>query len=469
MISFFPTAYPDELIYSQIARYHVRSGYARLSYTVSDVYQNRLVRPDFEFVNPYTLDALKWIPGGCDWATYLEEHTMMAAYVRFLPRQRRLSAAKKLSSQEGNWNNLMAVPKTGDRFMRYCPFCAQEDREQYGETFWHRSHQIQRIRVCPKHRCFLMNSSSQISGKKSPALIDAESVVPTESNIQYCENEIEIQLSQYILDLLAFPLEYGSNLTSGRLLQTRLDAKYKNDSMTIRKMDLLFDDYKTFFGASLPTMTSSQMQKIFNGYLFDPYFICQLALFEGISCQDLAHPPISLPLYGLEQVYQDCAIEHGLDYSIVEQIGETVLKYANSQSRVQRSSGPRKKNWEAFDVKMYPQVQELVNHILSQEGRPRKVSVAAVQDQLKLPQKQLDNMPLCKRYILDHIESNAEYWAREIEWAYYEVLRSGASMNWRHLRNLTNMRPHNLVACIPCIRQPEIKEKMTEIAGELQL
>ena len=62
MIAFFPEIYPDELLYSQLARYHIRSGYTRYAYTVDDIYNNQtLVHPSIEFVNRYTPDALKWI------------------------------------------------------------------------------------------------------------------------------------------------------------------------------------------------------------------------------------------------------------------------------------------------------------------------------------------------------------------------------------------------------------------------
>ena len=32
MISYFPTAYPDELLYSQLARYYAKSGYMAYTY-----------------------------------------------------------------------------------------------------------------------------------------------------------------------------------------------------------------------------------------------------------------------------------------------------------------------------------------------------------------------------------------------------------------------------------------------------
>ena len=89
MIAFFPEIYPDELLYSQLARYHSRSGYARYVFTVADIYNNeKLVHPNVDFVNRYTPDAIQWITKNEPWEVIAEQHTMYPAYIRFLPKLR---------------------------------------------------------------------------------------------------------------------------------------------------------------------------------------------------------------------------------------------------------------------------------------------------------------------------------------------------------------------------------------------
>lgn len=61
MIAFFPEIYPDELLYSLLARYHARSGYVRFTYAAADLFKNPSTHPDIEFINPYTDDTIKWI------------------------------------------------------------------------------------------------------------------------------------------------------------------------------------------------------------------------------------------------------------------------------------------------------------------------------------------------------------------------------------------------------------------------
>ena len=57
MIAQFPTPYPDELLYSQICRYHIRSGNYCATFTVDDIYHHRTVHPDFLYLNAFTDDG----------------------------------------------------------------------------------------------------------------------------------------------------------------------------------------------------------------------------------------------------------------------------------------------------------------------------------------------------------------------------------------------------------------------------
>ena len=61
MIAVFPTIYPDELLYSQLARFYARSGYPGYTFAAEDLFENKTVRPDIEFLNAYTPEALHLI------------------------------------------------------------------------------------------------------------------------------------------------------------------------------------------------------------------------------------------------------------------------------------------------------------------------------------------------------------------------------------------------------------------------
>ncbi len=452
MIAFFPEIYPDELLYSQIARYHSRSGYARYIYTVSDIYQNgKLVHPCVDFVNKYTTDAMKWITKNDTWENIAFKHTMYPAYIRFLPKQRRIDAVNGILSCEGNWKNLMCLPILNEpRYIRYCPECAKEDREKYGETYWYRSHQIPRIRVCPKHRCYLENSEIPISSKSSPGLYDAENNIPKELKTRICTNETEIDFTEYVINIMKEPIDLDNPLPIGTFLHSQLKNKYICKSGLVRNISQLYEDYLEFY-KSMPTMQLSYMQKIFNNYRFDPYFILQISYLLGISIYEITHLPNETHIQENKNLYMGLAKKHNLDYAIVADIARAVLK----EGHISRKTGPKQLMYKELDNQYLPPVKKIVRQIINKDGRPEKVSFAKVEKALGLPQKQINKLQKCKTYIQKNIESQPEYWAREIEWAVNELIQENKPLNTSRIMKLTNMRLRNIEVSVSYIKNPE--------------
>ena len=352
----------------------------------------------------------------------------------------------------------MCIPLLNEsRYIRYCPECAKADREKYGETYWHREHQIPRIRVCPKHRCFLENSEIAISAKTTPALHDAENNVPENTETRECNSEREIGFTQYVIDVMHEPIDLENPLSVGKYLHSRLGNEYASDSRLVRNITKLYEDYLSFYGKEMPTMALSYLQKIFNGYLYDPYFVLQLSFFLGISVQEISHLPSNIPLYGIDAVYQKLSQRYNLDYAVVEEIGCAVLKYSYNQNRVSRKSGKREALYDELDTQYLPQVKRVVKQILRPDVRPERVSFAKVQKTLELPQKIFNKLPKCRAYIEKHIESQPEYWAREIEWAVAELIQEDQPLNTSRIMKKTNMRIRDIECCCPYIKNPEVK------------
>ena len=362
MMVFFPDFYEDELLYSLLARYHVHSGNPTFRATATDLYRRPTVHPDMEFVNAYTEEAMNWICRGQSFEKVIEKHTMYPAYARFLPHERRQKAFQHLIQCEGIWSNDMAIPNAGKRFLRFCPCCAAEDREAYGETYWHRSHQIQRIQVCPKHECYLESSAIMISGKSSPDLHPAELNVPV-TQPRPCADETLLKFTTYVLEVTKAPVNLSSQTAIGVYLNSRLDAKYHNRSGLVRNISQLYEDYAAFYNSVELKMTLPQMQKVFNGYLFDYYFICQLAYFEGVTAQELINLPDTIIQDGMKQLMEQLSIELGVDYEKVSKISEAVLKSHAQKSQIQKLSGIRSQAWDELDDKLLPQVIEAVDAV----------------------------------------------------------------------------------------------------------
>lgn len=154
---------------------------------------------------------------------------------------------------------------------------------------------------------------------------------------------------------------------------------------------------------------------------------------------------------------------YNLDISTISEIGNSIVKYRSKQTRISQKTGPQAIKYQELDEKYLPQVKRIVNDILHPPGRPEKVSFAKVQKKLGIPQKQIFRLPNCKKYIEEHIESQPEYWAREVTWAIDQLKKENKQINCKQIINLTNMRICNIEYCYSYILNPEIQEIVKNI------
>jgi len=166
VISCFPSIYEDELVYSIFARYYQKTGYVTYRDVAEDLYSNVHTRPDTEFINPLTSDAVSKLCRKKTMEQIVLEHTMFPLHARFLPLKRKVEAFCWMVEMKGKCCDVvpMRTTKGKIRYLRYCPLCVKEHREQYGETYWSRVHQISNVRICTKHNVLLHDSTVEMTG-----------------------------------------------------------------------------------------------------------------------------------------------------------------------------------------------------------------------------------------------------------------------------------------------------------------
>lgn len=431
MLGYFPSIYPDELLYSQLARYYHGSGYMGYTFAAEDLFENRRVRPDIEFVNSYTQDTYDVITSNLPIDEVIMKHTMLPYYGRFLTPYRREKAYFALKNMSGDYNNLLAVPKSKElRYLRFCPLCVKEDRGTYGETYWHRLHQMMGVDICPIHFCKLMNSSILISGRASPKLITAEEVIDnTNYECIISENSLEKRLSRYISDVVESNLDLKNEVLVGDYISFRLSkTKYMTGKM--RNMRALTEEYNRFYGTETELW---RLQKVLTNDDFKLKNICMLAMFLNITVKELCNPrmEIAIPKTNKKKVYNA------------------------------KKPGVKSKDWEEIDRRTLPKVKTAIQE-LQKSDKPKRITVYAIEKMLKLPSRQIESLPKCKNEILKYYETQEEFWARKVEWAVEKITEEGHPLNWKHIRDLTNMRKENLVSSFPYLSS-QTKRKIESI------
>lgn len=467
MIAYFPAIYPDELIYSQLARYCAKSGYLAYTYAAEELFVSKTVRPDMEFVNTYTPVALKMITRNMPIEDLVVKHTMFPYYGRFLPKERREKAFQALVDMQGNYHNLLPIPKSkggNSRYLRYCPICVEKDKELYGETFWHCSHQMIGLPVCHIHSCYLINSDVVISGKAPPMLIPAEQAILSLEVIS-TKNEIESRIATYMWNVFQADMDIQSDISVGQLLNSCMsNTKYRSVRGEHRNIRLLHLDFIDFYKQLSDNRFTElwQIQKILTGDRINFYEICLLSMFLGIPPNELCRREINeKPQHRLfdEKVYRlrdegmkypEIAKWLNASYDVVKAIGERRYGTYHKCKQVSMKCGAKSQDWNKIDENTLPLVKKAIGQLQGDGSiRPKKVTVFAVEKALNLSGKQISlHLPKCLAEIKKFEETQEQYWAKEVVWAARLIEQSECNLSWRKIRDLTNMRRSDFERCL---------------------
>ena len=484
MITYFPEVYPDELLYSQLARCYVKAGYPAYIYMAEDFFQDKKVRPDIEFINTFTPVALRIVAKETPIEDIVMKHTMFPYYGRFISKERRNKAYQALIGMRGNYNNLLPkVKNCQKKFLRYCPLCAKADRDKFGETFWHRNHQITGINICQIHRCYLKSSEVVISAKASPILHYAEGIIPQKDNVELVQNDIEYELTEYVAAVFQSDLDMDSDVCIGEFLHSRMiGTKYCSARGKKRYMELLHRDFISYY-EKLPENRITelwQLQKIFTNDRSNFVDVCLLAYFLKVPVDNLVNMKVpDVPqdeifdteikrLHDKGLKYPEIAKRLGMSYDSVKTIGNG--RYGKYQHRKEnpQKGGVRAKDWTKLDDEYLLFVQKAIQRIENDKSSmPRKITVIGIERTVGLPEGSLRKMPRCKAEINNHSISQVQLWAKKVVWAVQKILSEGQPLNWKHIRNLTNMRNENFQACKPYLGKYADIEMAERIKGLL--
>jgi transposase-like protein len=218
MIGFFPDPYEDELLFSVCSRYHQQAGYFSPSSSSRDLFGRKRVRmaPDLPCDLNVLIERLP-IGHGYDIDRMIDQHTLLPFYSPFVPHQRALKTRKDMAEGRHHWLHLrlgVNTSKSKWEFLRYCASCVAADRQRYGETYWHRLHQVPGVEVCPVHTARLRNSAVPLrhSMGREPFVTAEEAIaeiVTVESDEPNPMLPAQLKIANDVAWLLAHPQPFG--------------------------------------------------------------------------------------------------------------------------------------------------------------------------------------------------------------------------------------------------------------------
>lgn len=381
---------------------------------LSQLFYSKSSNPSIEFIGHLNEVAEQQITQVHSMDDLILNHTMFPQYARFLTAEKRKVALTELKCYCDPHKVFTILPRNEDElWLKYCPQCAAEDRKVYGETYWHRTHQIRNMMICPIHKCKLINSEVDVRSEKiftfNPAELSEKDTKP-----KYEYNQILIKYSQYMAKIFNPDLANDSSIPVSAIIY---DAMKKSKYMKgkHRNMELFMADFQGFYAKMGLNNVASihQIQRVMLKSRSEFSVICQIAYFLNIYVRDLLYPEVE-------------------DFRIQE---ESESHYIRNRPTV---------DWQEFDKEKAPLLKEHCNIIYtgSVSGRPERVSEKEVCRFLKVTLDGFKNLHRCQKVWQQYKESYDESNARKIVWG-YKMLQTDSpdkKMYFLNLRKLTGVK-----------------------------
>ncbi len=259
MIGYFPNPYPDELFYSLCARYSERMQYPGKTAVNQELFGRFMSSTIVDLPGHLDFFAAALPPGhNCgDVNRVIQRHTLWPFYRPFLSIERQQAVLSAMRGVAGYRPDLhagtagTAVPRP--EWLRFCPKCVAENRVQFGECYWHRTHQVPGVHLCPTHEVLLENSSVGVGWRRASAeFVAAETHLDPTAPRTLPWREYLLPLSHDAAWLLEQPPILEVNLVTLRKRYKIALAEQGLASYTgVIKTRRLIQDFANFYPADL--------------------------------------------------------------------------------------------------------------------------------------------------------------------------------------------------------------------------
>ncbi|MFZ5643056.1 MAG: TnsD family Tn7-like transposition protein [Bacillota bacterium] len=491
MLAFFPHPYRDELLYSVFARYHIRSGNTGPKMTTQELFNSASVVAVVDL--PSNLGTLiKNMPVGASYTTdvLIHYHTLYPYYAAFLsPEIAQKVHASMIGFNGGNIHTragIMAGAISIPSNLRFCPECAREDFEKFGELYWHRVHQLPGVLVCPEHAVPLLSSAVPVHGFNRhefvPALlknclatvvsniytsIQMEHLVALAKDAQWLmeQNYKHLKLDWFQMCYLVLLNKRGLITPKGNVRQEPLANEFvsyyglellnflQSGVTKANEWDWIKEITRTPRKAIHPIRHLLMMRFLAGGaraFLTDIYNRLNDEL--RLDKQEIRKE--SSEVQGIVSVNYRNSWLRLLDKD--PSLGKTEMRkkepgvyawlYRHDRQWLDDNSPASKKkvaisvrvDWEARDFAILEKVKKAVKSLLNSVDKPQRITISRIGkmiSSLAILEKHLDRLPETLCYLKSVVESVVDFQIRRVRWAVRVLVQNHKGIKeWKIVR-----------------------------------
>lgn len=249
MLAHFPTLYTDELLYSGISRYHLRSGNRTQQQTVEDLFGERVVCATADL--PSHLNRIANRLGGQYTVDQLIRHHTLFPYYSLYLQDEICAHIELLMANDTETGvvhaslGLLAGLIKSPSHLKYCPQCYREEIAQL-EPYWHRSHQLPGVVICERHKVPLILSNIIFSTRDHKFAFNSILLVEKSGIDNFVFAPSWEKHLQYIVEKSAAILQSPSNRKAPCYKNVLYKWGYLTASDSVRSKELIAD-FREFY------------------------------------------------------------------------------------------------------------------------------------------------------------------------------------------------------------------------------
>lgn len=471
--------YPDESLYSILARF-INTSYGGQYWTVKGIlFGNKCASSSS--VIPSSISNLSQF--GIDYKKYVVMHTQYCFYTVFLSKDALDVVNAQIDGKGTGGDHFSTIGQIRlMRTFRFCPICAAEEYNKFGEMYWHRLHQTPGVCTCERHRIPLFETAIRNEpGNKNYIVADFNNIFPIEQiscqksalsfyyqltqDIKYIYENYE-KIREAVLNneecirkaYLELCYRRGLATSTGSLHIYKLKSVFLN---AIPKEILQMTGLSFLMSEKTPWLikmcrsgkvtTNPLKHLLFSEFLCGSFRIFVEKHMLNNNTNVATTRRNSVASEDKKEIYRKkwlsaCSINGNNYLSEVQKVVPSVYLWLtrNDKEWLQNNSKHKRKggtityhDWECIDKEFAKKIKDIATEIKQKTDYPERVTKTLLMRKIgRSPRNYLDSkLPETMKEIKNQAESNQEFRMRKLRIAFAECIRFGQKpTKWKVLR-----------------------------------
>lgn len=248
MFEYWTKPYPDEILYSILARHISYFGSSGPKQLLPYLFGKSTASSTIDLPSGLATLAMSTSHHKLGELELIQNHTLFPYYEKFISKDKRERIISSMLHSSGDIHTRCGINAglfPAVKMPRYCPACFREDTERNSETYFRRSHQIPSMKICTTHNTFLKEHKRSAESINKHFFVKPQSVSEDKGFSRTNNNLSILSVGRKIISALGKDSDYhfNSNPYYYNQLIKQLGFRKGSDSLQI---DSIYECFQEF-------------------------------------------------------------------------------------------------------------------------------------------------------------------------------------------------------------------------------